>query len=151
MWSTFGYLNYNPKRDGLRKRPHNWVILEVNREVTRYFRWFVQKNVTKFGLTKINLCQPSWDAHVSIIRGDNDLNKGNSLLIKNNWGKNNGKKIFIDIFPETLKMVKDRDNPGYFFTVDVVSDELIDIRRMFALNDRYKLHLTVGRTWEESR
>jgi hypothetical protein len=151
MWSTYGFLNYNPKREGLRKRPNNWVILDLHRDVTRYFRWFIEKNVTQFGLTKINLCQPSWDAHVSIIRGDNDLRGANSFLIKKNWGKGQGKKIAIDILPETLKMKKDRDNPGFFFIVDIVSDELSAIRSSFGLNGQYNLHLTVGRTWEESR
>jgi len=64
-WHTgHGYIKYDPYRPGLKKKKDWWAIVKIDREITRYYRWWVMKE------RWIDLCQPSWDAHISIIRGD---------------------------------------------------------------------------------
>ena len=66
MWHTgTGTIVYDPYRGNLKKKPHWWCVVELDREITRLFRWWIVKE-----LHVKELKQPSWDAHISVIRGE---------------------------------------------------------------------------------
>lgn len=60
-FKTEGRIVYDPSR-GKKTDPH-WCIIEVDKEITRYYRYLFKK---RFGY---DLYSPSFDAHVSLLKG----------------------------------------------------------------------------------
>ena len=60
-FKTEGRIVYNPTR-GKKTDPH-WCIIELDKEITRYYRYLFKK---RFGY---DLYSPSFDAHVSLLKG----------------------------------------------------------------------------------
>jgi hypothetical protein len=124
-----GVINYDPYRAGMKKNHKWWAIVKVDRQITSYYRWWVKKEYY------IDLYQPSWDAHISIIRGE----KPKSHLL-NLWKKYDNKRIAFN-YEHNVK----RD--GHFWFVEVDCPFLLQIRKEFQLPATWKLHLTIGRTY----
>jgi len=140
-----GRLVYDPPRPGLKKKPDNWCIIQVDKEITRYFRWWVDKTyLNPFGFEKNGLCQPSWDAHVSVVRGLADLRHGRKDW-KEIWKKYQNEKID---FQYSLTVRQTGDCPNYYWFVNVDCPRALEIREELALRTTWNLHLTIGRTWE---
>ena len=133
MFTSVGTIIYDPFRGGMKRRTNWWAVANVDREITRYYRWWVKKRFW------VDLHQPSWDAHVSIIRGERPSNE-----LKHLWKKYHKQKIE---FQYSHNVWNGGKNNNYWF-VDIESPELIDIRRELKLPCNWKLHLTIGRTWE---
>lgn len=124
-----GIIRYDPIRQGMRRRVDWWSIVHVDRELTRYYRWWVKKE--KF----IDLYEPSWDAHISIIRGEKPLPEYMHL-----WKKYNGIRISFEYEHDVF-------NEGFFWIIKVYSEELMNIRKEMNLPCNWPLHLTIGRTY----
>ncbi len=130
MWHTgSGIIKYDPPRPGLNKKKEWWAIVKVDREITRYYRWWVMKEKW------INLCQPSWDAHISIIRSERP--KPELIYL---WKKYDGTKVNF------LYQHKVHQN-GHYWVIDVKCSLLTQIRQEFELPCDWNFHLTIGRTW----
>lgn len=132
---TTGKIVYDPNRGDMKSHTAWWCVAEVNRELTRYYRWWVQRE------TGIVLNQPSWDAHVSIIRGEKDCAKLPEL-----WKKHNNKNVIIQYEHGNVRYAKDKDQPGYFFWINVTCPEFDQIRQELGLRSGWKYHITIGRT-----
>jgi len=52
-----------------------WCIVAVDREISRYYRGWIQKTYHIKGLVK-----PAWDAHISVVRGEIPANI-NKILV----------------------------------------------------------------------
>lgn len=150
-----GRIVYDPPRGDMKRRTKYWCVVDVDREITRYLRWWADKeliNVT--GADGYGLSQPAWDAHISIIRGENDVRQVPHRLLKQLWGKYQGKLVEFDY---SLDLRQAGDKPTYnghvpkehFWFVNVYSDELINIRKELGLPHDWRLHLTFGRTYDE--
>ena len=63
-----GKIIYDPYRPGLKKNNKGWCIVTIDPEITRYYRWWI---INRFHIKELK--QPSWDAHISIIRGEKDI------------------------------------------------------------------------------
>ena len=82
-----GVVRYDPIRKGL-STPHPWwCVIEVEEEISRYCRWFVNKERP---LDKIH--KPSWSAHITVIRGW----KPKDPTV---WGRHQGKEIDFWLIP----------------------------------------------------
>lgn len=147
MWcSSSGVLLYDPDRQGLKDKPGKrpktrwWLVLECDPDIPRYYQWWIQKSLHIKGL-----CEPSWGAHVSVIRGEEPREDLQSL-----WGKYQGERV------EFRYQAKPRqsgdttgDRPGNFWFLDVECSRLQEIRAELGLVVYPKFHLTVGRTWDD--
>lgn len=144
MWHKgTGKIVYDPYRGGLKKKRDWWCVVNVDKEITRYYRWWLER---EWHVKELK--QPSWDAHVSIIRGEKPRPEHMHL-----WKKYHGETIEFEYmhFP---RRSGDTDLPGdltgrpdnYFF-IEVRCPKLIEIRKEFGFPTHWKLHLTVGRTW----
>ena len=141
MWHTsYGIIVYDPKRGKMKSKTDWWAVLNVDREITRYYRWWVKKELW------INLHQPSWDAHVSIIRGEKPTPELMHL-----WRKYEGRKVEFS-YKHAVRKSGDttgNDRPGWYWFVDVRCEFLLDIRRELQRPCNWNLHLTIGRTYYE--
>lgn len=150
MFKSTGIIKYDPERPGMTKRVDGWCVALVDREITRYFRWWINKEVTNpldisvLGSLKkypfVNLCHPSWDAHISIVRGER---KWVSEDKKHLWKKYHNQKFE---FTYDMKPIQVRNKPD-FWIVEVHSDEMMGIRKELGLRTTWPLHITVARTY----
>lgn len=141
-----GKIIYDPRRPGLSKGASWWCILTVDREITRYYRWFIEREL--WGRTAVMpgwLCNPSWDAHVSIVRGE----KPRTAEARNSWKKHHGKKLLFQYAHYPRQAGDTTGEERNFYFVEVICPELIEIREELELKTFYKFHLTVGRVWED--
>lgn len=138
-WLTStGVIKYDPPRPGMKRRTDWWAILKVDREITRYYRWWVKKEL------HVDLCQPSWDAHISIIRGEKPRNELMHL-----WKKYDGKKVKFR-YRHHVRVSGDttgNDRPNHYWFVDIDCPQLTNIRKELKMPCKWSLHLTIGRTW----
>ena len=138
-WLTgTGTIKYDPPRPGMKKKVDWWAILKVDREITRYYRWWVQKEKW------ITLAQPSWNAHISIVRGERPQKHLMDL-----WKKYDGQRITFRYKHQVRQSgdTTNNDRPNNYWFVEVDSPFLINIRKELKLPHNWKLHLTIGRTW----
>lgn len=140
MWHKgTGIIKYDPPRGQMKKKTKWWAIVEVDREITRYFRWWVKKE-----LWLHNLHQPSWDAHISIIRGEKPEDHLMHL-----WKKYDGQKVEFE-YSHNVRQSGDTtgfDRPDHYWFVEVRCPLLVDIRKELNRPVNWKFHLTIGRTY----
>jgi hypothetical protein len=140
MWHKgTGKIVYDPYRGGLKKKRDWWCVVEVDKEITRYYRWWLER---EWHVKELKT--PSWDAHISIIRGERPRREHMHL-----WKKHHGKIIEFEYkhFPRRSGDTTGGDRPDNYFFVDIRAPELMDIRKEFGFPTNWNLHLTVGRTW----
>ena len=136
--ASSGTIVYNPPRPGLKMQKEWWAVVNVDREITRYFRWWVKQELD------IELHKPSCDAHISIIRGEKPP-IGKLYL----WEKYQGKEIVFK-YNVNVRQSGDTtfDRPNHYWFVEIDCPFLIEIREEFGYPSDWKLHLTIGRTWD---
>lgn len=141
MWlETKGVLVYDPPRPGLKKKRHWWCVVEADDSLTDYYRHWVQRE-----LHLHELCQPSWGAHVSVVRGEQPPEGLQSL-----WGKYEGEEITFRYKPHPrVSGDTTGDRPGNFWFLDVECERLQEIRTELGLPTYHKFHITIGRRWSE--
>lgn len=140
-----GTLIYDPKRPGLKKKPEHWCIVKADEDLAGLYRWFIDKQMNPAGFNKAKLCQPSWGAHVSIIRGLGDLR--GSPNWKERWKEHNHKKVDFYYRPFVRQTHMERDGHDDYWFVDVQCELGTQIRKDLGLRHDWNFHLTVGRTW----
>ncbi len=140
MWLTgTGVIRYDPPRPGLKTRTKWWCVVDIDREITRYYRWWVKKEL------HIDLCQPSWDAHISIIRGEHP----NDETL---WKKYHGETVEFT-YRHCPRQTSEKNyitaftSPDCFWFVDVKSPKMKAIRDEFGFPSDWNFHLTFGRVW----
>lgn len=157
-WHTAsGIIKYDPPRPGMTKRTEWWSIIKVDREITRYYRWWVDKEVVNpLGLEHIStvpkiyfdkmgakgLSQPSWDAHISIVRGEKP-----HASVSHLWKKYDGERITFCYKHHPRKAGDTTGGDGPYWFVEVFCPRLDEIRDELKLVTGWKYHLTIGRTW----
>jgi len=133
-----GIIKYDPPRYGMKKKTQWWAVVNVDKEITRYFRWWIKKELW------IDLCQPSWDAHISIIRGERPPEDKINL-----WKKYDGQKVDFK-YSLNVRQSGDTtgwDRPSHYWFVEVECPLLRQIRNEFGFPSNWKQHITIGRTW----
>ncbi len=140
MWHiSTGKIIYDPHRPGLNNTKW-WCVVNVDREITRYYRWWIEKE-----LHIKELKQPSWDAHISVVRGARDRPTPELAHL---WKKYHGEVVEFK-YKHCPRVSGDttNDRPNNFWFVEVECPKLIQIRQELERPSDWKLHLTVGRTW----
>jgi hypothetical protein len=102
-----------------------WLVLETDDEITRYYRWWVQREL---GIT---LNKPSWKAHITVIEGTEPEHKHNWLKYANQT--------------YDFRYGHDIRTKGPFYWLEVDCKPLLAIRTELGLPEYYPLHITVGR------
>lgn len=131
-----GIIRYDPPRGDMKNRTQWWCVVDVNREITRYYRWWLKKEY------HILLEQPAWDAHISIIRGEPACAKHPSL-----WKKYDGQRVEFLYEHGNIRREPDKARGGHYYWVDVECPMLGKIRSEMGLPVGWRFHITIGRTY----
>lgn len=138
-----GVLVYDPHRPGLKTKTDWWIVVNTDSEICRYYRWWVWRRYM------IDLKQPSWGAHVSVLRGGKPQPDKMHL-----WKKYQGEKIEFDYSPNVRQQGDTTEGvgPNHFWFVDVWSERLGEIRKELGFTTKFdgkkiKYHMTIGRTY----
>lgn len=139
MWfKTKGRIEYNPARGKLKKKPDWWCIVHIDPEISRYMRYWLEKD------SGLKIAMPSWGTHVSVIRGEKPTEEMMYL-----WKKYDGEEVEIE-YSINVRQSGDTtgfDRPDCYWFIDVKCPFLIDIRKEFCYPYNYGLHMTIGRVW----
>ena len=138
MWfETKGKIAYDPERGRLKKKPDWWAVVNLDPEISRYYRYQVKRDLG------VDLHKPSWGTHVSIIRGEKPYPDKMHL-----WKKYHGIEVNIK-YHHVVRYSGDtsHDRPELYWFVNVESPCLIDIRKELNLPCNFGLHMTIGRIW----
>lgn len=146
-------ISYDPYRGDMKSKVKRWCVADVDREVTRYLRWWADTELlNKTGVAGYGLSLPAWDAHISIIRGENDVRNVPKEVLDELWGKYDGQLVefeySLDLRQSGDKKVDGFDPKEHFWFVNVYSDEMTYIRKELGLPYNWNLHLTFGRTYD---
>lgn len=132
MWHKgSGVIYYDPPRPGMKRRTDWWCIVDVDREISRYYRWWVMREKW------IDLCKPSWDCHISVIRGEKPSDDLTHL-----WRKYHGQRVDF-LYSHEVRPTRS----GTFWFIEVQCPELMEIRKEFGLPTNWPLHITIGRIY----
>lgn len=131
-----GRIVYDPNRPGMKSVQPWWCIVEVDREITRYYRWWLQKE------QGIILQQPAWDAHISVVRGEVACSRVPHL-----WKKHHHDRVSFEYDHGLIRKVADKDQPGWFYWIDVDCPQLSKLRADLGLPVGWRFHITIGRTY----
>jgi hypothetical protein len=148
-WITAtGRLQYNPPRPGLKRNNGDWWAVVNVPGLADYLRWLLEKNwwnesdegdKLAIGNVKVDLQPPSWQSHISLIRGEmprDNIEK---------WGWKNGKEITFSYSNRPRKVIQGNNMNTEYWVCDVISNEMQEIRSFYNLETFYKFHLTIGR------
>jgi len=138
-----GTIIYDPYRGAMQRRTTNWCIVNVDKGITDYYRWWLRYQ------RHIYLQPPSWDAHISIVRGE----KINDDKLKAFWKKYQNQRVgftyqHVGDFYATRSKYSQSQDDGTYYCVDIQCSFLDDIRDELGLRTGFKYHLTFGRTYE---
>ena len=138
-----GIIKYDPPRPGMEKRTEWWAILKIDREILNPLGIGYDGSPKKYEF--VNLCQPSWDAHISIIRGERPRNELQHL-----WKKYDGERVdfMYRHHPRQSGDTTGGDRPEHYWFVEVFCPRFDEIRNEFKLITGWKYHITVGRTYD---
>lgn len=131
---------YDPYRGEMKRKTRWWCVAPVDREITRYYRWWLTRE-----LHLKRLFAPAWDAHVSIVRGEEPHDSRKEL-----WQHMHGRKIQFEYSPivrQAGDTTGETADKGHHWFVDVWCDEFLAIREELGLRTHYKFHLTIGRIY----
>lgn len=130
-----GIIKYDPHRAEMKRRDKWWCVVEVDKEITRYYRWWLAKEKHIF------LYQPSWDAHISIIRGEFACAKQPEL-----WKKYHNEKVDF-LYEHGNLRIGDDPRGGKYYWIDVECPKLEMVRKEYGLPRGWRFHITIGRTY----
>ncbi len=134
--SGSGVIAYDPWRGDMKSRTDWWCIVDVDKEITRYYRWWLQRE------KHIYLQKPAWDAHISIIRGEYACASNPQL-----WRKYQGQTVNFQYEHGHIRCEPDKDG-GVYYWIDVEAPLLNQIRAEFGLPRGWRFHITIGRTYD---
>lgn len=131
-----GIIKYDPYRGEMKRRTDWWCIVQVDKNITAYYRWWLLKE------RHLILHQPSWDAHISVVRGEKPRRDKVNL-----WKKYEGKRVDFLYEHGNIRSEIDKNNGGMYYWVDVECPFLNQIRAEFEYPIGWRMHITIGRTY----
>lgn len=140
MWhQSRGVVVYDPPRPGMKRNTKWWCVINVDREITRYYRWWIVRQYHVKGLNP-----PSWNAHISVVRGEEPPND-----LKQLWKKYHGEEVtfLYKHDPYRGNAVGRKSKEGAFWQVEVECELGMEIRKEFGFRTHWPLHLSVGRVY----
>ena len=127
-----GRLQFDPPRPGMKRNTERWAVIKLDRELTRYYRWWIKQAY------HIQLREPSWNAHCSAIRGERIINP-------ELWGNGQGEPVVVKYSPTPLQI----PNRPEMWYLPAQCKRITELREQFGLRTFHDYHITVGRLYHE--
>jgi hypothetical protein len=130
---SIGKLVYSPRTH--LSSSDRWLVVMCDDEISSYYRHLFTKDYPYLNGERIGkLTRPVWGTHISVIRGEKNINQ-------KLWGLDANKVIEFEYEGGVL------DN-GEYYWLKVKCDYLCELREKYGLyrEPRFGLHLTIGRT-----
>jgi len=134
MLSMKGRLVYDPPRGSDFKKTfkQRTLIVELPRDqLDLYYQWFLKKRLGSW----IELQRPMYGLHVTVVKGNESIPKEKLYL----WKKYEGETVRVLYDPAKL------ERHWQFWSLDVESQRLSDLRKELGLFSFHRFHLTIGR------
>lgn len=129
-----GRIVYDPLRGTMKSNTEFWVTIEVDSEITRYYRWWINKfEVNPLGFKDRDILTPSWGSHISVVRGERPKPHLTHL-----WKKYDNRLVGF----EYSNFVK--HDKGFWY-VSVKCDAAKNIRDELELKSHWPFHITIGK------
>lgn len=133
MYKIKGIVAYSPLRKGIKSKT-DIVVLDVeSADLASYYQWHIMK---KYG---VRLHTPMFGTHVTIVKPEEADSSHKT------WMKHEGREIEIQYgFIE---------RHWGFWSLNVYSDDIVEMRQEMGLNPYYRLHMTVGKQddWQSDK
>lgn len=131
MWlKSTAKIVYDPPRPGMKRKTKWWCVANVDREITRYYRWWIMRTYHIKGLIP-----PSWDGHISVIRGEEPHDEYKHL-----WKKYDGQIVEFEYEHYPKKAKKDE-----FWIIEVRCPFLSNIRKEMNKPHDWPLHISIAK------
>lgn len=142
---SIGIVQYDPPRGDMKRRTQGWCVVNVDKEITRYYRWWLRYQY------HTHLFPPAWDAHISVVRGEKI-----DPLSQHLWKKHQGKHVefyykHVGEIQKTRSRLGSGPDDGKYYFIDIKCPFLDEIRQELGLRTGWLFHLTVGRTYERDK
>lgn len=135
MWHTGrGVIVYDPNRGEMKRRTEHWCVINVDKEITRYYRWWIARELHVKGL-----CMPSWDAHISVVRGEYIKPQLTHL-----WKKYHGQPVEFQ-YRHDVRCSNNTNKREQYWFVEVMCPLAKQIRDEFGMASDWNQHLTVAK------
>jgi hypothetical protein len=142
-WPTSkAVINYDPKRrPGFPEaKTRWWCAAHTDEGLSRYLRFVLNRNRMNITMEPGHgILKPPHPAHISIVRGWNDVKQVPWDELNALWGKYEGKEITFQ-----YSLEEHRSPAGHWF-VEVRHPMFFQIREELDLPRDWKFHLTFGR------
>lgn len=140
--TSTGSIIYNPYRGEMKRRTKGWCIITVDKEITRYYRWWLQYQY------HIHLQPPSWDAHISVVRAEPIQDE-----FQQYWKKYDKRRVEFSYehgYIHKFRSGRNDENnvPGDYYVINVKCPIIDEMRNELGLKVFNNYHLTIGRTYE---
>jgi len=159
-FTSWGTVVYDPDRGDMKAKTKWWVVVELDRGITDYYRWWANRFINPLRYDALDrqkaswalhkdkrqdLHLPAWGPHMSIIRGEKPRPHLMHL-----WKKYDGQRVEFK-YSNVVRFSGDTpgsssDKLGVYWFVDAVCDVGKAMRDEFELPSHWKFHITVGRT-----
>lgn len=125
-----GCIRYSPIRNNIIPKSDIIVLDVFSEDLCEYYQWFIFK---KFG---VKLHSPMFGTHVTIVKPE-EIDKNNL------WKKYENEIINVKY--------GNIERHWEFWSLNIISEDIVDIRRELGLNLFYRLHMTIGKQdiWEQ--
>ncbi len=126
--SSIGTINYEPSRPSEKFSNEKICVIDTDEELSAFYRWMWTKEHPSKPLLK-----PSWEAHISIMRGQRILNDDIP------WKYRNGQIITFKYSPEIK-------HDGEHIWIDTFCEEFFELRQHYNVPIRFNTgHITIGK------
>ena len=133
MFSLKGKLIYDPERLGLKRidQSHTLILDVETEDLVQYYQWLLKK---KYG-NWLNLQPPMFGTHITVVRPQEvDVNH-------HSWLKYQEQFVTVNYSSEI-------ERHWEFWSLNIYSKKLVDIRRELGLRTDFRLHMTIGRQFD---
>lgn len=128
MFQSSGILHFDPLK-GTRHFEEFWGLVQCEQDLAKYYAW----HLNKFGI-EVNIAN-LWGIHISLLKGEEVPKDTWNSLTKELEG------LEIDFYYNHLI----RFDNGKHAWVDVYSEDLSKVRKLFGFAPKPWFHMTIGR------
>ena len=126
--SSKGQINYAPSRPSQKFSGEHICVVDTDEDLSAFYRWMWTKQNPHLPILK-----PSWNSHISIMRGERILNNGIP------WKYRDGELVEFSYSPEII-------DDGVHVWINTYCEAFFELRHRYNVPIKYNTgHITIGK------